>query len=63
MAKTKRYTNFREFYEDAGNPRGKPNSESKRDQNLNKYKYMNPKDLDDNDNDDEYFDDTDIANS
>jgi hypothetical protein len=61
MAKTKRYTNFREFYEDEGRPRGKPTVDSKREknQNLNQYKYMDPKDLDDEKEFDENDTDTD----
>jgi len=56
MAKTKRYNNFREFYEDEEIPRKKVMSESKKEknQNLNQYKYMDPKDLDEDDFDDEY---------
>jgi hypothetical protein len=56
MAKTKRYNNFREFYEDEELPRKRVMSESKKEknQNLNQYKYMDPKDLDDDDFDDEY---------
>jgi hypothetical protein len=56
MAKTKRYNNFREFYEDEEIPRKKVVSESKKEknQNLNQYKYMDPKDLDEDDFDDEY---------
>lgn len=56
MAKTKRYNNFREFFEDEERPRKKIVSESKKEknQNLNQYKYMDPKDLDEDDFDDEY---------
>jgi hypothetical protein len=56
MAKTKRYNNFREFYEEEEIPRKKVVSESKKEknQNLNQYKYMDPKDLDEDDFDDEY---------
>ena len=55
MAKTKRYNNFREFFEDEERPRKKIVSESKKEknQNLNQYKYMDPKDLDE---EDEFYD-------
>lgn len=58
MAKTKRYTNFREFYENEDQPRSKLFSEPKRNanQNLNRYKHMDPKDLEN----EEDFDDNDI---
>jgi hypothetical protein len=52
MAKTKRYNNFREFYEDEERPPKKMIKEKNR--NLNQYKYMDPKDLEEDDFDDEY---------
>jgi hypothetical protein len=49
MAKTKRYQNFREFYEDEERPRKKTMNESKKEKDKirNQYKYIDPRDLDD----------------
>jgi hypothetical protein len=54
MAKTKRYNNFREFYEDEERPRKKtmPESKKEKDRVRNQYKYIDPKDL----NEDEFDD-------
>lgn len=60
MAKTNRYQNFREFYEDGERPRKKMNeSKKEKDKIRNQYKYMDPKDLEEDDEYDEFDDRTD----
>lgn len=58
MAKTKKYQNFREFYEDEDRPRKKTMSESKKEKDRfrNQYKYADPKDLNDDILDDDFED-------
>jgi hypothetical protein len=59
MAKTKKYQNFREFYEDEDrpvkNPKMKPLNESQKDKDRfrKQFRFMDPKDL----NEDEFDDD------
>jgi hypothetical protein len=59
MAKTKRYNNFREFYEDESRPKKmKPMNESQKQKDkFRKVKYLDPNDLDEDDYDelDEYI--------
>lgn len=52
MAKTKRYTNFREFYEDETRPKKmKPIKESQKDKDRfrKQFRFMNPNELDEED--------------
>lgn len=52
MAKTKRYTNFREFYEDETRPKKmQPMNESKKqkDKFRKQFRFMNPNELDEED--------------
>ena len=60
MAKTKRYTNFREFYEDESRPKKmKPVNESKKDKDRfrKQFRFVDPKDLDEDniENDFEFY--------
>ena len=60
MAKTKRYTNFREFYEDETRPKKmKPVNESKKDKDRfrKQFRFVDPKDLDEDniENDFEFY--------
>ena len=56
MAKTNRYQNFREFYEDGERPRKKSMTESKKekDKYRNQFRNVDPRDLDEEDDDYDY---------
>ena len=49
MAKTKRYQNFREFYEDEERPRKKTMNESKKEKYKSRFRNVDPRELDEDD--------------
>ena len=71
MSKTKKYQNFREFYEDEDSPskktKMKPMNESKKDKDRfrKQYRFIDPRDIQDEDyiDSDEYNENTDLNES